>query len=511
MRKLFFFSIVILFALTFFFIWYYEFRVFSFGNFILLVLGLLAALGIYDSVQTKHAILRNFPVMGHFRYLLESISPEIQQYFIESNTDGRPFSRNLRALVYRRSKGLNDTLPFGTQKDINDEHYIALRHSIYAKGPISDDLRVTVGGPSCLQPYSSSIFNISAMSFGSLSSAAISALNQGAKKGNFYHNTGEGGISSYHLEGGDLCWQIGTGYFGCRNEDGGFDADKFKEKAAIPNVKLIELKLSQGAKPGHGGVLPGIKNTPEIAEIRGLLPGTTVLSPPAHKAFSTPEQLVQFVALLRELSGGKPVGFKLCIGRTEEFTDICKAMIEYDIYPDFITVDGAEGGTGAAPLEFSDSVGLPLEPALIFVRVTLDRYKLRDKIKIVASGKALSAFSIVKFIALGADICNSARGFMFSLGCIQALRCNTNQCPTGVATQNPGLVKGLVVREKSERVNNFHKHTVHAVKELVGASGHSHTSELTVQDLVKGDEMVALANRYFPDSIISHLGLREPL
>ena len=501
MRKLFFFTIILLFALTFFLMWFYEFRVFKIGNFFLLILGFLTALGIYDSFQTKHAILRNFPVIGHFRYLLESISPEIQQYFIESNTDGRPFSRNLRSLVYRRAKGVNDTHPFGTQKDINDEHYIALRHSIYAKGPVSDDIRVTVGGPDCTQPYSASIFNISAMSFGSLSSNAVKALNQGAKKGDFYHNTGEGGISSYHLEGGHLVWQIGTGYFGCRSEDGSFDPEKFREKAAHPSVKMIEIKLSQGAKPGHGGVLPGIKNTPEIAEIRGLMPGTTVLSPPAHKAFSNPEGLIQFVGKLRELSGGKPVGFKLCIGRTEEFAALCQAMVSQGISPDFITIDGAEGGTGAAPLEFSDSVGLPLEPALIFVRVTLERYKLRDRIRIIASGKAVSAFSIIKFIALGADICNSARGFMFSLGCIQALRCNTNECPTGVATQNKGLVKGLVVVEKSERVYNFHKNTVHAVKELLGASGHTHPSELTIHDLVKGDEMVALANRYFPDSV----------
>ncbi|MFN3996437.1 FMN-binding glutamate synthase family protein [Algoriphagus sp.] len=505
MRKLFYYSVILLFALTLFFMWFYEFRVFSIGNFVLLTLGFLTALGIYDSFQTKHAILRNFPVVGHFRYILESFTSEIQQYFIESNTDGRPFNRNLRSLVYRRAKGLNDTLPFGTQKDINDEHYIALRHSIYAKGPVSDDIRVTIGGPTCLQPYSASIFNISAMSFGSLSSSAVSALNQGAKKGNFFHNTGEGGISSYHLEGGDLCWQIGTGYFGCRADNGSFDPDKFREKAALPSVKMIEIKLSQGAKPGHGGVLPGIKNTPEIAEIRGLMPGTTVLSPPAHKTFSNPEGLIKFVAQLKELSGGKPVGFKLCIGRTEEFIEICQAMVSLNNCPDFITIDGAEGGTGAAPLEFSDSVGLPLEPALIFVRVTLDRFKLRDKIKIIASGKALSAFSIVKFIALGADICNSARGFMFSLGCIQALKCNTNQCPTGVATQNPALVRGLVVTEKSERVNNFHKHTVHAVKELVGASGHTHTSELTIHDLVRGDEMVAMANKYFPDSVLNHI------
>ncbi|HAH36016.1 MAG TPA: FMN-binding glutamate synthase family protein, partial [Algoriphagus sp.] len=336
---------------------------------------------------------------------------------------------------------------------------------------------------------------------GSLSSNAIKALNLGAQKGNFYHNTGEGGISSYHLSGGDLCWQIGTGYFGCRDKDGNFDPESFKEKAQLPEVKLIELKISQGAKPGHGGVLPGIKNTPEIAKIRGLEPGTTVLSPPSHKAFSGPKGMIAFVQQLRELSGGKPVGIKLCIGRTEEFIEICKEMISQECLPDFITIDGAEGGTGAAPLEFSDSVGLPLEPALIFVRAALEKFNLRDKITIIASGKALSAFSILKNIALGADICNSARGFMFSLGCIQALRCNTNDCPTGVATQRRGLVKGLVVPDKAERVYNFHKNTVHAVMELLGASGHYHTSELSVHDLVKGDEMIKLANRYFPDTV----------
>ncbi|HAS57095.1 MAG TPA: FMN-binding glutamate synthase family protein [Algoriphagus sp.] len=501
MRKLFFLSILLIFLLTLFLMWFSELREFSFGYFFLIVLGSLTALGIYDSIQKKHAILRNFPVVGHFRYILESISPEIQQYFIESNTDGRPFSRNLRALAYRRAKGVNDTHPFGTQKDIHGEDYIALRHSIYAVSPKEEDLRVTIGTHSCAQPYSASIFNISAMSFGSLSSNAIKALNLGAQKGNFYHNTGEGGISSYHLSGGDLCWQIGTGYFGCRDKDGNFDPESFKEKAQLPEVKLIELKISQGAKPGHGGVLPGIKNTPEIAKIRGLEPGTTVLSPPSHKAFSGPKGMIAFVQQLRELSGGKPVGIKLCIGRTEEFIEICKEMISQECLPDFITIDGAEGGTGAAPLEFSDSVGLPLEPALIFVRAALEKFNLRDKITIIASGKALSAFSILKNIALGADICNSARGFMFSLGCIQALRCNTNDCPTGVATQRRGLVKGLVVPDKAERVYNFHKNTVHAVMELLGASGHYHTSELSVHDLVKGDEMIKLANRYFPDTV----------
>lgn len=481
--------------------WFYSFREFRFGYFVLALLGFLTALGIYDSLQKKHAILKNFPVVGHFRYILESISPEIQQYFIESNTDGKPFSRNIRSLAYRRAKSVNDTHPFGTQRELGGEDYVALRHSIYAVHLEPEDLRVKIGSIYCKQPYNASIFNISAMSFGSLSSNAIRALNLGAKKGQFFHNTGEGGISPYHLEGGDLCWQIGTGYFGCRDENGDFDLEKFKEKSRLPEVKMIEIKISQGAKPGHGGVLPGIKNTPEIAAIRGLTPGQTVLSPPAHSEFSNPKELIQFVAKLRELSDGKPIGFKLCIGRTEEFVEICKEMVAQNNWPDFITVDGAEGGTGAAPLEFSDSVGLPLEPALIFVRATLDKFNLRDHIRIIASGKIISAFSIIKNIALGADLCNSARGFMFSIGCIQALRCNTNECPTGVATQRKGLVKGLVFRDKAERVYNFHSNTVKSVSELIGAAGHKHTNELSIHDLVRGDEMVNLANRYFPDTV----------
>ncbi|WP_296705029.1 FMN-binding glutamate synthase family protein [Algoriphagus sp.] len=475
---------------------------FGFGYVFLIILLILFLVGLYDVTQKKHAILKNFPIVGHFRYMFEAISPEIQQYFIESNTDGRPFSRNLRSLVYRRAKNVNDTHPFGTQRDLGGEDYMALRHSIYAVKPAKEAPRVTIGCQDCKQPYSAALLNISAMSFGSLSSNAVLALNRGAKKGGFYHNTGEGGISNYHREGGgDLVWQIGTGYFGCRNENGDFDEEKFKEKSSWPQVKMIEIKLSQGAKPGHGGVLPGIKNTKEIAEIRGVEAGTTILSPPSHTAFSNPKELVAFIAKLRELCGGKPVGFKLCVGRTEEFVNLCKEMVAQHVWPDFITVDGAEGGTGAAPLEFSDSVGLPLEPALIFVNGTLEKYHLRQNIRIIASGKALTAFSIIKNIALGADLCNSARGFMFSLGCIQALRCNTNECPTGVATQKASLTKGLVVSDKAERVYNFHKNTIHAVQELLGATGHTHSSEISIHDLVKGDEMVKLANRYFPDTV----------
>lgn len=465
----------------------------------------LVIIGIMNTRQENRTILRNFPLLGYFRYFFEMIAPEIQQYFIEKHTDGKPFSRNHRALVYRRAKGVNDTHPFGTQLDLHTDEYEGLRHSIYATEPASEFPRVTIGSSFCKQPYSASVLNISAMSFGALSKNAVMALNRGAKKGGFYHNTGEGSISPYHLEGGDLVWQIGTGYFGCRTVDGNFDPEKFKENAARPEVKMIEIKLSQGAKPGHGGVLPAAKNTPEIAKIRGVEPHTMVLSPPGHRKFSDATGLIHFIAELRELSGGKPIGFKLCVGRTEEFIELCQVMKKENIWPDFITVDGAEGGTGAAPLEFSDSVGIPLEPALIFVHSTLKKYGIRDEVKIIASGKVLTAFSILRMKALGADICNSARAFMFSLGCIQALRCNNNECPTGVATQDKMLVKGLVVTDKAERVYNFHKNTLHAVLELLAACGLTHTEEISIDLFVKGDEMVALTNRYFPDSVLNRV------
>jgi len=464
-------------------------------------LFILLVIGIFNSFQHKHSILRNFPVLGYFRYMFEEIAPEIQQYFIERSTDGKPFSRNERSLAYRRAKNISDTTPFGTQLDINTSSYEGLKHSIFPAKVNHELPRVTIGGPDCKQPYSASLFNISAMSFGALSENAIIALNKGAQKGNFYHNTGEGGLTQYHLQGGDVTWQIGTGYFGCRDAEGNFDAEKFAEKANNPLVKMIEIKLSQGAKPGHGGVLPAAKNTEEIAKIRGVKPHTEILSPPCHTAFNTPKGLVEFIAQLRELANGKPIGFKLCIGQTVEFETICQEMMEQNCYPDFITVDGAEGGTGAAPLEFSDGVGMPLEPALIFVNKTLIRLNIRDKIRIICSGKIISGHAILKAIALGADLCNSARGFMFSLGCIQALRCNTNKCPVGVATQDRMLEKGLVIEDKFERVYHFHKNTLHAANELLAAAGKTNYEEVDVSIFMRGDEFTHLSDLYFPDNL----------
>ena len=465
------------------------------------IIVILILIGFYNANQQKHAILRNYPVLGYFRYAFETISPEIQQYFIERNTDGKPFSRNQRSLAYQRAKNLSATTPFGTQLDINTADYEGIKHSMFPTKVNEELPRVLVGGQDCRQPYSASLLNVSAMSFGSLSENAIRALNNGAKKGNFYHNTGEGGLTEFHLQGGDVTWQIGTGYFGCRNDDGTFSEENFKEKSNLLSVKMIEIKLSQGAKPGHGGVLPAEKNTEEIAKIRGVKPFTTILSPPSHSAFSDAKGLIHFIAKLRELSNGKPIGFKLCIGDTRDFEKVCQEMITENIYPDFITVDGAEGGTGAAPLEFADGVGMPFEPALIFVNKTLKSYKIRDKIRVICSGKIISGHSIIRAVAMGADICNSARGFMFSLGCIQALKCNNNECPTGVATQNKMLMKGLVVTDKSERVYNFHKNTLHAANELLAAAGKNSFSEVDINIFMRGDEFVHLSNLYFTDNL----------
>ncbi|NQY12203.1 MAG: FMN-binding glutamate synthase family protein [Flavobacteriales bacterium] len=446
-----------------------------------ILFGPLILVGITDIIQSKHTIRKNFPVLGHGRYMLEKIRPEIMQYFVESDTAGKPFNRLARSLVYQRAKNVNDTVPFGTQVDVYRVGYEWLDHSIYPKVVAhgAELPRVLVGGPDCTQPYNASLLNISAMSYGALSKNAIMALNKGAKIDGFAHNTGEGGISPFHIKhGGDLIWQIGTGYFGCRAKDGKFNTDTFAEKATIDNVKMIEIKISQGAKPGHGGILPASKNTLEIAAIRDVEPNIDIISPPSHSAFSSATELMDFIKLLREKSGGKPIGFKLCVGKKQEFKDICEAMIKTGIKPDFITVDGGEGGTGAAPIEFSDSLGAPLPHGLSFVYDTLVGYDLKKDIKIISAGKIINGFQIVRNISLGADMVNSARAMMLAMGCIQALQCNNNTCPTGVATQNEYLIKGLDVDDKAQRVANYHHATLHSFMELIAATGISQPEEL---------------------------------
>lgn len=439
----------------------------------------LLLVGIYDCCQQQHAILRNFPIVGHARYLLEMVRPEIHQYFVEGETGGVPFNREQRSIVYQRAKKERDTIPFGTKEDLYAVGYEWVNHSLspLTLGRINE--RRTIGGAACTLPYPSSLLNISAMSYGSLSKNAILALNEGARLGDFAHNTGEGGISPYHLENqGGLIWQIGTGYFGCRKSTGEFCKEAFRTNAQRESVKMIEIKLSQGAKPGHGGILPAAKVTPQIAEIRGVEVGQDVLSPPGHSAFSTPIGLIEFLSELRKLSGGKPIGFKLCIGKRREFLAICKAMIQTGIAPDFVTIDGGEGGTGAAPLEFSNHIGSPLIDGLIFAHNALTGYGLRKDISVIASGKITTGFDIVKRLALGADLCNSARGMMLALGCIQALKCNSNECPVGVATQNPRLVGGLVPGVKSQRVANYHQETLLSVSEILGSMGIAEPSML---------------------------------
>jgi glutamate synthase domain-containing protein 2 len=444
----------------------------------LLVFVGLFLLGMRDLLQTHHSILRNYPISAHLRFLLEEIRPEIRQYFFEGEKDGLPFPRDRRAVVYQRAKLALDKRPFGTQFDIYAPGYEWLQHSIAPRPIAAEPFRVSVGGPDCPRPYSISVLNISAMSFGSLSANAIRALNAGAKKGGFAHDTGEGGFSPYHREnGGDIIWEIGSGYFGCRNPDGSFNPEKFAEVAANDQIKMIEIKLSQGAKPGHGGVLPGAKVTAEIATIRGVSEGEDCLSPASHTAFSTPIEMMNFIAELRRLSQGKPVGFKLCVGHSWEFLAICKAMLETKTYPDFIVVDGKEGGTGAAPLEFMDHLGMPMREGLVFVHNALVGIGARERIRIGVAGKIVTAFDMARAMALGADWCNSARGFMFSLGCIQSLSCHTDRCPTGVATQDPSRSRALVVPDKSERVYNFHRSTIQALAELTAAAGLDHPSD----------------------------------
>jgi glutamate synthase domain-containing protein 2 len=482
------------------------------GWMVLGVCAVLLGLGIHDVRQTPSSILRNYPVIGHLRFLLEFIRPEMRQYFIESDSEAVPFSRAQRSLVYQRAKGEMDNRPFGTQLDVSQHGYEWINHSVQPTHIASHDFRITIG-PDCAQPYSASIFNISAMSFGALSANAILALNGGAKKGSFAHDTGEGSISQHHrVHGGDLIWEIGSGYFGCRNDDGSFSAEKFAAASADPQVKLIELKLSQGAKPGHGGILPGAKVTAEIAAARGVPIGKDCVSPSSHSAFSTPVEMMQFIARLRELSGGKPTGFKFCIGHPWEWFAMVKAMLETGITPDFIVVDGAEGGTGAAPLEFTDHVGAPVQEGLLLVHNTLLGVGLRERISIGCAGKVISAFDITRMMALGADWCNSGRAFMFALGCIQAQTCHTGNCPTGVTTQDPVRQQALVVPDKAERVWRYHQSTLKALKELLEAAGLKHTDDVSAHHIVRrinDTEVRLLSNlvmRVKEESLLTDLG-----
>src|SRR5690625_2299118 len=473
-----------------------------------LIFALLALTGFVDRRQKPHSVRRNYPILGNLRYLFEFIRPEIRQYFVEDDLAETPFSRLDRSLVYQRAKQEIDQLPFGTEQAVYGNNYEWINHSMVSGQPLDPDFRITVGGPDCTQPYSLSVLNISAMSFGALSANAIMALNKGAAQGNFAHDTGEGGISVYHRKyNGDLIWNIGSGYFGCRDEKGNFSEEEFTRWATQPNVKMIEIKLSQGAKPGHGGVLPAAKVTPEIAKARGVPVWRDCISPAHHSAFDTPIGLLEFVKKLRTLSGGKPVGFKLCIGHPWEWFAIAKAMLKTGITPDFIVVDGSEGGTGAAPREFADHVGTPLREGLRLVHNTLVGIGLREQIKLGASGKIISAFDMARIMALGADWCNSARGFMFSVGCIQALACHTGLCPTGVATQDPKRQQALNVENKSHRASNFHRNTLKALAELLTAAGVSHPNELRPHHIARriSPTQVRVLSALFPDLVKGEL------
>jgi glutamate synthase domain-containing protein 2 len=435
----------------------------------------LSLLGVHDLFQKRHAVLRNYPISAHLRFLLETIRPEMRQYFFEDEKHSQPFSRDRRSVVYQRAKKVLDKRPFGTNYDVYAPGFEWATHSILVKPQSIDDYRVLIGDEKKIVPYSASLLNISAMSFGSLSRNAVLALNKGSRIGGFFHDTGEGGFSPHHKEhGGDIVWEIGSGYFGARSPEGRFCPDAFRETSSSPQIRMVELKLSQGAKPGHGGVLPAAKVTLEIARTRGVPMGVDCISPPFHSAFSTPVGLLEFIDEMRRLSGGKPAGFKLCIGHPWEFLAVCKAMTETGILPDFIVVDGMEGGTGAAPLEFMDHLGMPLREALVFVNDALIGIGVRDRIRIGASGKIATGFDMARAFALGADWCNAARGFMFALGCIQAQSCHTDRCPTGVATQDPLRYRALDVPDKAQRVANFHRETLHALAEITAAAGLDH-------------------------------------
>jgi glutamate synthase domain-containing protein 2 len=449
------------------------------------IFGAVALVGVHDLAQRRHSILRNYPILGHARFILEAIRPELQQYFIERNYDGRPFDRDTRTSIYERAKGVKDEQAYGTERDVREPGYEWLLQSIHSFDPPKELSRVTVGGPDCSQPYEMALLNVSAMSFGALSGAALTALNQGAAKGGFAHDTGEGGLTRYHLNGADVVWEIGTGYFGARTKDGGFDREKFRDKASQDAVKCVSLKLSQGAKPGIGGVLPGAKVTKEIADARSVPQGQTCVSPPGHKVFSTPRELIRFIAEMRELAGGKPAGFKLCIGSRHELLAICKAMVEEGTAPDFITVDGSEGGTGAAPGEYEDHVGTPLTEGLMMLHNALVGCGLRDRVRIGCSGKIATGSDIVKRLAMGADYTNAARAMMMAVGCIQSQRCHTNQCPVGVATQDPKRSRALDVVDKTERVYRYQHAVVTEAQRLIASMGLHSPAEVGPHHLVR--------------------------
>jgi glutamate synthase domain-containing protein 2 len=449
------------------------------------VFGAVALLGVLDLAQRRHSILRNYPVLGHMRFLLEKVRPELQQYFVERNFDGRPFDRDTRTSIYERAKGIKDEQAYGTERDVQEPGYEWLLHSVHPVPEPDEPPRVRVGGPDCSRPYDMALLNVSAMSFGALSGAALTALNRGAAKGGFAHDTGEGGLTRYHLEGADVIWEIGSGYFGARTKDGGFDEGEFRDKAAHEQIRCVSLKLSQGAKPGIGGVLPGAKVTKEIAAARDVPVGQTVTSPPSHKVFATPRELVRFVGHMRELAGGKPTGFKLCIGPRSQVLAICKAMVAEGVTPDFIVVDGAESGTGAAPMEYEDHVGTPLTEGLMTLHNALVGTGLRDRIRIGASGKVATGSDVVKRIAQGADYTNAARAMMMAVGCIQSQRCHTNQCPVGVATQDPKRARALDVADKTERVFRYQGAVVKEAVRIMASMGLSAPAQVTPHMLMR--------------------------
>ncbi len=459
-------------------------RVSPWGWLLFLLALPILLLGVYDWFQRRFTLMRNYPVAARIRWLFYDLRPFLRQYIVEDDLEGTPYSFEARNLVHLRARGQTDTQPFGSERNMDQEGYSWVSHSIAPASEPDQHPRITVGNEQTAKPYSASVFNISAMSFGALSPRAIEALNLGARQGEFYHDTGEGGLSKYHLKhGGDIVWEIGTGYFGCRDDKGRFDPDQFADNAQREQVKMTEIKLSQGAKPGHGGLLPGKKVTPEIAQARQVPAHQDCLSPRAHSAFSTPVEMLEFAARMRELSGGKPVGLKLCVGQPHEVMAVMKAMLKTGIYPEFIVVDGAEGGTGAAPQELSDWVGMPLIEGLVLVRNALVGTGLRRHVRLAASGKVYSGMGLAHNLALGADWCNAARAFMFSIGCIQAKRCHLGTCPTGITTQDKWRQRGLVVDVQAQRAARFHEKTVASLANIVAAVGLTHPRDLAPHHL----------------------------